>query len=500
MGGGTGGVTSLAGTANQVNVSASTGAVTLSLPQDIATASIVRHGGLLLGQANDASGYLLQSAGGIEQTSAAANILSKGTANNAIYANAGGVTSTTGYWIGATQMIDSSGGITVNGTARFLGSVNQTALGVARLDSGVQGGSPRMVFEQASGSGTPVWLIDNAATGFRWYIPNHLRMLLETLTGPAWGNTTISLFNSGDVVAVKLHTGGDSYFSGGNLLLGMSSGDGSGARLQVSGAINASGVIQSTATGTNVGLQVNSGTFQVLGNGLVGAANYNVGTAGTIQWGGQAALRYSGGHVQYSDNGTTWTSFSSIGGGAVSSVSGSGAGISVSPTTGAVVVTNTGVTSLAGTTNQITTSASSGAVTLSLPQDIATASIVRHGGLLIGQANDASGYLVQSAGGIEQTSSVANILSKGTAANAIYANAGGVAAINGFYVGANGATQVINSSGYYVGGQVNTAGIVSASTFWISGTYTGQTLTVTLPAGASQNHLYFRGGILVSFD
>lgn len=41
-------VTSLAGTANQVNVSASTGAVTLSLPQSIATTSTPTFGGLTL--------------------------------------------------------------------------------------------------------------------------------------------------------------------------------------------------------------------------------------------------------------------------------------------------------------------------------------------------------------------------------------------------------------------------------------------------------------------
>jgi hypothetical protein len=44
-----------------------------------------------------------------------------------------------------------------------------------------------------------------------------------------------------------------------------------------------------------------------------------------------------------------------------------GTGISVSGATGAVTITNTGVTSLAGTANQITASASTGAVTLSVP-------------------------------------------------------------------------------------------------------------------------------------
>ena len=57
----------------------------------------------------------------------------------------------------------------------------------------------------------------------------------------------------------------------------------------------------------------------------------------------------------------------------VTSVS-AGTGISVNTTTGAVTVTNSGVTSLTGTTNQVTVSANTGGVTLSLPQSIATTS------------------------------------------------------------------------------------------------------------------------------
>lgn len=90
------------------------------------------------------------------------------------------------------------------------------------------------------------------------------------------------------------------------VLVGRNTDDGSGAMLQLTGNLNASGIVQSYATGTNVALQVNSGTFQVLGNGLVGAANYNVGTSGVIEWNGQQALRYSGGHLQFSDNGSSW--------------------------------------------------------------------------------------------------------------------------------------------------------------------------------------------------
>lgn len=49
---------------------------------------------------------------------------------------------------------------------------------------------------------------------------------------------------------------------------------------------------------------------------------------------------------------------------------GSGTGISVSNTSGAITVSNVGVTSLAGTNNRVSVNASTGAVTISGPQDI----------------------------------------------------------------------------------------------------------------------------------
>jgi len=58
-----------------------------------------------------------------------------------------------------------------------------------------------------------------------------------------------------------------------------------------------------------------------------------------------------------------------------------GTGISVSASTGAVTFTNTGVTSIAGTANQITMSASTGAVTASLPANVTITSGLTVSGL-----------------------------------------------------------------------------------------------------------------------
>ena len=68
-----------------------------------------------------------------------------------------------------------------------------------------------------------------------------------------------------------------------------------------------------------------------------------------------------------------------------------GTGITVSAGTGAVTITNSGVTSITGTSNQVTASASTGGVTLSLPQSINTTANVAFGALDIGSPNPAFG-------------------------------------------------------------------------------------------------------------
>ena len=61
-------------------------------------------------------------------------------------------------------------------------------------------------------------------------------------------------------------------------------------------------------------------------------------------------------------------------------------GINVSSSTGSVTFTNTGVTSITGTANQVTASASTGGVTLSLPQSINTTAGVQFGSIGVGTA------------------------------------------------------------------------------------------------------------------
>ncbi|MEY4333742.1 MAG: Pelagibacter phage, partial [Bacteroidota bacterium] len=67
---------------------------------------------------------------------------------------------------------------------------------------------------------------------------------------------------------------------------------------------------------------------------------------------------------------------------------------------GAVTIANTGVTSITGTSNQVVASTSTGGVTLSLPQSIATSSDVRFNSIGIGMAASATAGRIDAAGDI----------------------------------------------------------------------------------------------------
>ncbi len=172
-------------------------------------------------------------------------------------------------------------------------------------------------------------------------------------------------------------------------------------------AINASNISSGTianarttgtdaATGSTLVLRDSNGSFS--GN-VVTATNLSGGgtsitsvNASNLSAGTVASARISGSYTGITGVGTltagTWNANSittTYTDAKVISVS-AGTGISVNATTGAVTVTNGGVTSLTGTANQITVSASTGSVTLSTPQSIATGSSVQFGSLGIGTA------------------------------------------------------------------------------------------------------------------
>jgi len=129
-------------------------------------------------------------------------------------------------------------------------------------------------------------------------------------------------------------------------------------------------------------------------------------SAGAITGGAEIVVNYATKNVASGTTGGGGTSVNLLGGSAITVTRSSnnvtitnsgvtsvtqGTGITVSAGTGAVTITNSGVTSITGTSNQVTASASTGGVTLSLPQSINTTANVAFGALDIGSPNPAFG-------------------------------------------------------------------------------------------------------------
>lgn len=66
------------------------------------------------------------------------------------------------------------------GVLRAQGAVNELALGITRLDFGVQNNTPRIVFEQV---GFPNWQVDSESGSFRWFTPGTTHMSIDNTTG-----------------------------------------------------------------------------------------------------------------------------------------------------------------------------------------------------------------------------------------------------------------------------------------------------------------------------
>ena len=156
-------------------------------------------------------------------------------------------------------------------------------------------------------------------------------------------------------------------------------------------------------------------------------------------------------------NGSAWLTpvqtVNSLAGPALSVTNGN-AGISVSSSGFTISILNAGVLSLTGTTNQVTVSASTGAVTLSLPQSIHTGATPTFASLTLsasGRALNASTGYIEAAGGF---------LTNGTNQNIIQAPSGGVMAM-AFYIsnGVGGWNVAVDASrNHYCAAVKSTAG------------------------------------------
>lgn len=154
-------VSSITGTANQVIASANTGAVTLSLPQDIATTSAVTHASLSLGGTSGAGFLQIANQAGAPSTPTTAGRLYWDASNRLSWIGTNGFTRTFDGTSNTASRIyvlqDGAGTLLMNTnvagtTTTNLNSITSTALAALTLGTGTFGTS--VTFASATGEGT----------------------------------------------------------------------------------------------------------------------------------------------------------------------------------------------------------------------------------------------------------------------------------------------------------------------------------------------------------
>lgn len=385
---GAGGVISVAGTDNQITASASTGSITLSLPQNITSTATVTFG-------------TVTSTGAITDT------------GNRVITN---VTPTAGGAINISSLTSSGPGVSF--TINNLGVHSVTAgtrVAVSQATGTVTISVPDVGVTAVNGSTGSVLVVNSITAGTAMNVDNSTGTVtinnlgVTSLTGSTYlgvsaSTGTVTLTNKG-VTNILNGTGVSIDANTGTVTI---TNTGVTAFNGVTGSILG---VNSIAAGTNVAVSATTGSVTVsVPNIGVTAVNGSTGsvlvvssiTAGTAMnvsaTTGSVTINNLG--VQSLTAGTAMNVSSTTGTvtvnnlGVTSAVAGTG--ITVSAATGTVTFTNAGVTafngstgsilgvgSITGTANQVTASASTGSVTLSLPQSIATSSTPQFAGLTI---------------------------------------------------------------------------------------------------------------------
>ena len=390
------GVTSAVGTSNQVNVSAATGGVTFSLPQSIATNSNVTFNNLSLGgNATVSGGLVLYGTPTIATTAKQSLTLGDSNTGNVVVTNNISAANLSGTNTG-DQTITLTGDVTGSGTGSFA-----TTIGALKVTNGMLAGSiaaSKLVGTDIATVGTITtgnWngtaiananLANSSVTvtagtglsgGGAVALGSSVSLSLPTVT-TGLGGTNITTYTTGDML----------YASGTNTLAKRAIGT-TGQVLAVSG-----GVPTWTDTSSVGNWQRNLGavsptniTDDVLAGGIsTASATFRVDSASglitTASVNSASIVNGSVANADLTNSSVTVTAGTGMSGGGAVSLGGS------------VTLTNAGVTSAVGTTNQVNVSAATGGVTFSLPQSIATNSNVTFNNLSLGGSATVSGGLV----------------------------------------------------------------------------------------------------------
>ena len=277
-------------------------------------------------------------------------LVSDGT-NYIVTNNEGGnITRTNATFSGAVTM---NGGFTANGgtitmnpsgsnvtiTPTTGGSVTITSGGTGTMDNVNIGATTR-------GTGAFTTLAANSTATFTGAIVANTGANNQSHTTTGSNTITISSGGTGDIDNMRI---GATTRAAGNF-----------TTFQANAQSNITANISSTTTGT--GSLVITGGLGVSENIRAGGL-LNVASSGAFGAGITATTGGFSGAVTDTNN-RVLTSVT------VSAGTGMSGGGTISGPSGSVTLTNAGVTSLAGTTNQVSVSASTGAITISLPQNI----------------------------------------------------------------------------------------------------------------------------------
>jgi hypothetical protein len=414
------GVISVTGTANQVIASGSTGAVTLSLPQSIATTSTPTFNQVTITNtpvnATDAANknYVDTLVNGLSWKNEAA--AGSTTALNVTYSNGtAGIQAT--LTNAGTQAVFAVDGYTANVGDRILikNQASQLQNGIYTVTN-VGSPSTNWILTRTTDADT-MGKINNATI----YITNG-----STLTNSVWTQTTTDPIIGTNNITFAQSGGSGTYAAGTGLTLtgnvfslvspvattlggtGTTSAPSAGQLLV--GTSSSTYTPYTVTSGTGISTTTGSGTFQINNTGVTSAiAGTGIGVSGStgnVTFTNNGVLSFSAGSTGLLPNSATTGAITLAGvlvtanGGTGLSTIGTanqllgvnigglgleyksvlaGSGISVTPASGQLTIANTGVLSITGTANQIMASASTGAVTLSLPSSISVTSITVSG-------------------------------------------------------------------------------------------------------------------------
>ncbi|MCB9216806.1 MAG: tail fiber domain-containing protein [Candidatus Kapaibacterium sp.] len=334
------GVLSLSGTPNQVDVDQATGAITLSLPQDIHSNATPTFDGLTLDNISIAS-----------------------TANQIVVSNNGSIESRSftsllpggllpqGNSVGATLRWDGTAwveniGLTSDGSGN-VSTTGNTTVGEDLTVSGTNVNLPNGSIDNAELANSSVNL--SYGTGLSGDASVALGGTLNLQ------NSGVTSASAGNGIAVNQATGGITITNNG--VTGLTAGNGINIDQATGNVTVTNNGILSAAAGTGINVSNTNGAITIENTGLLSA---NAGT-----------------------------------------------GINVTTTNGVATIANSGVLSLTGTANQINVDQATGAITLSLPQNIHTDATPTFDGLTLDNLNTSSTanqIVVSNNGSIESRS------------------------------------------------------------------------------------------------